>query len=274
MRLWIALGGLLCVGCVGPHSSGALWAQQNLEQEMVQFRLTDAQRAQHAQATDLAVADDALAAERSRLTAALQACPTAELQPLAVSPGDRVRDGIRIQIGGDAVRSSGVAQLALADWRVRRANASGDEQWCGQARVALSRASGTPGEALGRESGTPGEVSTSTVLERLGSATVARATSEAATAASLAPVPRAIVQPTSDDQPLAALSLYAMGFADRVTAASPLPQYLAAVYGGSISNPTGMPDLAGRPPEQLVDELAPAFPQWEPDALYEALRPR
>ena len=263
MRLWIALGGLLCVGCVGPHSSGALWAQQNLEQEMVQFRLTDAQRAQHAQATDLAVADDALAAERSRLTAALQACPTAELQPLAVSPGDRVRDGIRIQIGGDAVRSSGVAQLALADWRVRRANASGDEQWCGQAREALSGVSGTPGE-----------VSTSTVLGHLGSATVARAASGAATATSLAPVPRAIVQPTSDDQPLAALSLYAMGFADRVTAASPLPQYLAAVYGGTISSPTGIPDLAGHPPEQLVDELAPAFPQWEPDALYEAVRPR
>jgi hypothetical protein len=263
MRLWIALGGLLCVGCVGPHSSGALWAQQNLEQEMVQFRLTDAQRAQHAQAAELAVADDALAAERSRLAAALQACPTAELQPLAVSPGDRVRDGIRIQIGGDALRSSGVAQLALADWRVRRANATGDEQWCGQAREALSRVSGTPAEA-----------STSAVLERLGSATVARAASAAAGAARLAPVPRAIVQPTSDDQPLAALSLYAMGFADRVTAASPLPQYLAAVYGGIISSPTGSPDLAGRPPEQLVDELAPAFPQWEPDALYEAVRPQ
>lgn len=266
MRLWIALGGLLCVGCVGPHSSGALWAQQNLEQEMVQFRLTDAQRAQHAQAAELAVADDALAAERSRLTAALQICPTAELQPLAVSPGDRVRDGIRIQIGGDAVRSSGVVQLALADWRMRRANATGDEQWCGQAREALSRVPGTPSE-----------VSTSAVLERLGSATVARAASAAAgtaTAASLAQVPRAIVQPTSDDQPLAALSLYAMGFADRVTAASPLPQYLAAVYGGTISTPTGSPDLAGRPPEQLVDELAPAFPQWEPDALYEAVRPR
>jgi hypothetical protein len=269
MRLWIALGGLLCVGCVGPHSSGALWAQQNLEQEMVQFRLTDAQRAQHAQAAELAVADDALAAERSRLAAALQACPTAELQPLAVSPGDRVRDGIRIQIGGDALRSSGVAQLALADWRVRRANATGDEQWCGQAREALSRVSGTPAEA-----------STSAVLERLGSATVARAASAAsaaagtATAASLAPVPRAIVQPTSDDQPLAALSLYVMGFADRVTAASPLPQYLAAVYGGIISSPTGSPDLAGRSSEQLVDELAPAFLQWEPDALYEALRPR
>ena len=35
MRLVLPLACLLLVGCAGPHSTGALWAQQNLEQELV-----------------------------------------------------------------------------------------------------------------------------------------------------------------------------------------------------------------------------------------------
>ena len=45
MRLVLALACLLLVGCAGPHSTGGLWAQQNLEQELIVGRLTDAERA-------------------------------------------------------------------------------------------------------------------------------------------------------------------------------------------------------------------------------------
>src|SRR3982074_3368740 len=45
MRLSPALACLLLmVGCVGPHSTGALWAQQNLEQELILGRQTEAER--------------------------------------------------------------------------------------------------------------------------------------------------------------------------------------------------------------------------------------
>jgi len=71
--------------------------------------------------------------------------------------------------------------------------------------------------------------------------------------------------------PLVALGLYATQSVDSVRAAAPLPQYLAAVYGGQVLVGTAPPDLGGRPPESVVDDLAAAYPEWEPDALYAAL---
>ena len=65
-------------------------------------------------------------------------------------------------------------------------------------------------------------------------------------------------------------------------ARAPLPQYLAAVYGGvliDVDNPPALnihvagPDEQAGTPEAAVDLLAPAYPQWEPDAIYAALRP-
>jgi hypothetical protein len=38
MRLSVALGCLLLVGCTGPYSNGALWARRDIEQETLQFR--------------------------------------------------------------------------------------------------------------------------------------------------------------------------------------------------------------------------------------------
>src|SRR5438445_10136383 len=108
MRLSFALCGLLLVaGCTGLHSTGALWVQQNLEQEAALFKLSDAQRADQAHIFEQALADEALASERSRLEHKLATCPGAR-QPLGVSPGDQVRDVIRIRAQADTARLEGV----------------------------------------------------------------------------------------------------------------------------------------------------------------------
>jgi len=43
---------------------------------------------------------------------------------------------------------------------------------------------------------------------------------------------------------------------------------------GAIVNRETVPPDDGRPPEVRVDDLAAAYPRFEPDALYEALRAR
>src|SRR3981081_836989 len=129
MRLVPVLACLLVVGCTGPHSTGALWAQQNVEQELLLGRLTDAGRADRAHAYELTLADESLAAERARLGLALQDCPGAARQPLEVSSGDRVRDTIRVRTAGDVQRQAAVAQLALADSRLRPTPAAGEARW-------------------------------------------------------------------------------------------------------------------------------------------------
>src|SRR6266851_5445152 len=103
---------LVMVGCVGPHSTGALWAQQNLENELVNGRLTDAERAARMHAYELTLADEAVAAEYARLGLALQDCPGAARQALELSAGDRIRDSIRLRVGDDPSRQVAVAQLA------------------------------------------------------------------------------------------------------------------------------------------------------------------
>src|SRR5438270_1944693 len=204
MRLLLGLGCLLLAGCTGPQSSGGLWAQQNLEREAALFRLTDAQRADAASAFELSLADESLAAERSRVEAALSDCP-GDRRALEISSGDKVRDTVRLRAQADTARLTAVAQIALADWRIRRGQASGDAQFCGAARAALS----TPLTAS----------SDRTLLVSLGEATVTRDPRHLAPPA--AGDPRQPGLPLADDgglrepfsaaadEPLVALSLYA-----------------------------------------------------------------
>lgn len=254
MRLLVAFSCVLLVGCVGPHSTGALWAQQNLEQELVIGRQTEAEKLGKLHGYELALADEAMASDRARLSVALEDCPGAVRQGLQLSSGDRVRDAIRVRSGDDVQRQAAVAQLALADWRLRRARATGDAQFCNDARQALG----------GSASAAP---NTSDVLGSLGFATVARD-------------PRSVSAPTDETEAELSLSNYALGYVDTVRARAPLPQYLAAVYGGVLVNVDPPPALNVWLPsaqaftrEDAVDLLAPAYPQWEPDALFVALQP-
>lgn len=237
------LGSGLGVACVGPHSTGASWAQQNLEQERTAFQLSDAQRQGIAQAFELSVADESLQAESARITAELQNCPGPR-QPFAISTGDTERDAIRVQSQTDPRRLAEVAQLALADWYGRRATATGNAQFCDRARAALSGTGASRADA------------SADLLASVPAATVFRDQGD--------PTP-----PLATDPPLVTLSAYALGAVDSVYADAPLPQYLAAVYGGFVSS---QPVVDEETAADLVDQQAPAYADWEPDALYAALR--
>jgi len=271
MRLLVLISCLLLlVGCAGPHSTGALWAQQNLEQELVIGRQTDAERVARIHAYELTLADESLAAERARLISAVQDCPGSARQSLQLSPGDRLRDTIRLRIGDDAQRQVALAQVALADWRLRRAQATGASHFCDDARQALAAPTGADGIAAVSVTGSlNGQQSSADPLEALGAATVARA-------------PRSAGAMLDQTAATVSLSNYALGYVDTVRARAPLPQYLAAVYGGvllDVDTPPALniwvPGPTDNPftPESAVDLLAPVYPQWEPDAIYAALRP-
>lgn len=246
---FLLLASGLSAACAGPHTTGALWAQQNLEQERTMFQLTDAQRAGLAQTFELGVADGMLQTEQARITAELQNCPGPR-QPLAISPGDVVRDGIRAQSQSEPGRLAAVARLALADWYVRRATATGNAQQCDRARAALAGTAASGANAV--------PTVAADLLSRVPAATVVRDQRAAA------PIPA-----STTDPPLATLSAYALGAVDSVSAAAPLPQYLAAVYGGFVSSEAVLDEEAAA---ALVDQQAPAYADWEPDALYAALR--
>jgi hypothetical protein len=243
----LALASLtLTVGCAPAPSNGGLWAQQELQQELAMFRLSDAQRADGARAYELTVADTQLAAEQARLNGLLAGCPGPP-QPLGLSEGDRVRDGIRIQAQGDASHLAAVAQLALADWQLRRGAATGDSQFCDRARQTLAGHSQLTAASVPDPFASPP------------TATVQRDVSR----------PGVLLDSASPDT---VLSEYALGVVDSVRAPSPLPEYLAAVYGGTATAdaPPAIPSDVSV--EALVDQFAPAHPEWEPDALYVALR--
>jgi hypothetical protein len=248
MRLSVALGCLLLVGCSGPRSTGALWAQQNLEQETALYRLTDVQRTQRAHAFELTLADETIAAERARIEVGLQACPGADRQPFALSLGDQLRDTVRVRAQDDSARLTSLAQVALADWRLRRARATGEASFCDEARQAL---------AGGAQPGVSGNVSPD-LLSGFGTASVTRDALHGLAADAAWPAS-------------VALSSYALGYVDTVQAMAPLPQYLAAVYGGVLVDMAAAPALNGATPESVVDRIAPAHPEWEPDALYATL---
>ncbi|MBV9172850.1 MAG: hypothetical protein JOZ81_22510 [Chloroflexi bacterium] len=237
----------LSVGCAPSPSSGGLWSQQELRQELVMFRFSNAQRADGARAYQLGVADQQLASERARLQDLATNCPGPS-QALEVSTGDRVRDGIRIQAQGDAARLASIAQLAMADWQLRRAASTGDAGFCEAARASLAGQKQQPRPVA----------------------------DDPFAAARPATVERDPAHPglVLDNPPVdQALSSYALGAADGVRANSPFPEYLAWVYGGTASAqvPSISNDLSA---EQLVDALALTHPEWEPDALYAALRMR
>lgn len=259
MRFLIALGGLLCAGCVGPHSTGALWAQQNIQREIELSRVSDATRAQQAQAYQQASAERLLATERARVTDLVSACPGSARVPIGISPGDRSRDALRVLAYGDARLEAMLTQLAQADWFARRGQSSGDAAQCDRARQALNGAASA--------SDPTASAAAHAVLDALGKATVAR--DPTAQPVPESPRVRTIGDPA--ELPTTTISAYALNFSDTVTAPSPLPQYLAAVYGGALVGSAPQPNLRGRTPESVVDEIAPAIPDWEPDALYAAL---
>jgi hypothetical protein len=239
--LCLLLASVASMACAGPHSTGALWAQQNLEQERALFQQSDTQRAGIAQAFEFDLADQTLQAERQRITTELQNCPGPP-RPLGMSSGDASRDTVRVRAQFDAARLADVSHLALADWYSRRAGATGNAQLCERASAALS-----------------GDVESATatdLLDRVPAATVSRDAS-------------AGTPPLTSDPPLVTLSEYALGAVDSVYAAAPLPQYLALVYGGYLTSP---PELDAETAADLVDRQAPGFPEWEPDALSAALR--
>jgi hypothetical protein len=238
-QLWSIGLALIAVGCAGPHSSGALWAQQNLDAERATFRLGDQKRAELAQQFELSVVDERLNSEFQRIQSDLQVCPgpRAAFTP---SRGDTVRDGVRIHVLSDGPRLTKLSDVALADWFVRRANATGDTGFCARAQQTLE-AGQIAKPAIQRD-----------LLDGIPAATVLRYPTAA---------------PTPD--PTAALSNYALGYTDSVTAPAPLPQYLALIYGGDVN---AQAETDAETAATRVDAEAMAYPEWEPDALYAALR--
>jgi hypothetical protein len=237
MRRWMLVGAMVALaGCAGPRSNGALWALQNADEDRPIFATSDAMRAAQAHAFELALADQALADERARVRTEVQMCPSGERQALVASVGDKVRDGIRVRAGDDPSRVTELAQVALADWYARRASAAGARFQCDRASAALS--------------GRLDPAQRSAEIDALGETTVARGSAQAYVG-----------------ETRVALELYAMGAVDAVTAKSPLPEYLGFVYGGSVERSRRREDAAS-----MVDTLAPAYPEWEPDALLAALQ--
>ena len=254
MRVWLILGAtLMLAGCVGPHSTGSLWALQNAQMDTELFRTSDTVRADQAHAYELSLAGEALTRERARLGADLAECPSARREPLSLSTGDRVRDEVRMWIGDDrGTLRDEVAQVALADWLLRRANATGSQALCEAARATLA--------------GTPPSGARSPTIDALGSATVKRSD----------------VAPFGGDTQTA-WSQYALGTIDAVTVPEPLARYLGAAYGGAVAaaSATAAPstdrsvgDSSDDPAAATVDRIAAAYPAWEPDALYLTLRER
>jgi hypothetical protein len=253
MRLGVAFSALsICllasgVACAGPHSTGGLWLQQYFDQERAYFARTDAEHRAQAQQFELGLADEALAAEGNRLDAAQQICPGPP-QALTASPSNALRDGIRVRAQADPARLGQVAQLALADWYLRRASASRDSHFCDQARAARSQP--------------PATLTASDLLASLPAATVSRDQRQLNDSA-----------PLDNDAASVTLSSYVLGSIDTVHAAAPLPQYLALVYGGYLFTPPDAPPAVdAETAAVVVDRDAPAYPDWEPDALYAALR--
>jgi hypothetical protein len=229
---------LVGAGCAAPHSTGALWAQQNLEAERATFRLGEPRRAQLTQQFELSIADDSLTAELQQVQAELQVCP-APREAFQPSQHDTARDGIRLHVQSDAARLARLSNVALVDWFVRRASATGDASFCTRAQQALGGLLPAP----------PAR----TLLDDIPAATVTRFS--AAT-------------PAAPDA--ASLSNYALGVIDAVRASAPLPEYLSVVYGGALVD--GAPTMTAETAALQVDTQAAAYPEWEPDALYAALR--
>jgi hypothetical protein len=207
--------------------------------------MSDAERAAAAHTFERSVADATLNGERDRLHHLLLDCPGASREAFAVSSFDRVRDGARVQAVDDEARLATLSSLALADWHLRRARATGQTGPCEIARQALA--------------GSLAPAPRSSLIDRL--------VTESATVARDPAHPGAVLGEAADVE---ALSAYAMGWSDAVRVSAPLAAYLSAVYGG-VATDLSRPDLGGQSPEDLVDHYAAAYPAYEPDALYALL---
>jgi hypothetical protein len=253
MRLNVVFGAVSAallttgVACAGPHSSGALWSSQYFEQERAYFGQTDDEHRAQAQKFELGLADESLAAENTRLDAELQICPGPRTA-LTASSSDALRDGIRVHAQADPERLGQLSRIALADWYLRRARASGNTRFCDLARAARSQPPATQGAT--------------DWLATLPAATVSHDQRQLSVRA-----------PLGTDTAAGTLSSYVLGSVDTVHASAPLPQYLALVYGGFLSSEADAPPpVDAETAATLVDRQAPAYPNWEPDALYAALR--
>jgi hypothetical protein len=237
MRRLLGVSALvLSLGCATPHSSGGLWAldEARLEEELV-YRTPEPQRAAQARDYQLRVADEALAADQSRLEQLLATCPEPRQDRLAVSPAAQARDGVRAR--QDAERAAQVARLAAADWYLRRAATTGQTSFCDRARLALIQS--LPGAAgLGLPEGVV-QRDTTTDADPL----------------------------DASADPYQALAAYALGLVDAVRGPAPLVGHLMAAYGGSLELTGSVPGS----PEETVDRVAPGL-TWEPDGLYATLR--
>ena len=79
------------------------------------------------------------------------------------------------------------------------------------------------------------------------------------------------VLPVEAWPPSVALSNYALGYVDTVRARRRCPSTWRRCTAARFLRRPRRPVVGGETPEALVDRLAPAYPEWEPDALYAAL---
>src|SRR5215207_4563329 len=146
-RVLAALAVSVLSACAAPPSDGGLWVQQGIEAERAAFRISGQERAAAAREVENALADELLARERARLDAHLADCPGQQRGSLMLSEGNRTRDLIRIRVADDQQRLASLSQLALADWRARRAAATGESALCEAGRAALA-GQYSPGDAV------------------------------------------------------------------------------------------------------------------------------
>jgi hypothetical protein len=240
----LASAWLVLAGCAAPPSDGGLWARQGLQQELAVSRQTDAQRAAQAHAYELTLADEALRTQADRIEAELKDCPGQTRTPMRVAPASSIRDAIRVRIGDDAQRRATLGRQALTDWYLRRARATGDPALCERARTAQPAPNATAQLPVGPPD--PIDVTRTFLPDK---AVIARG------------------QPSD-----VLVTLYALGWADGVRAPSPLPEYIRAVYGGSLnytSSAASVISFGGRATlEDLLDDEMPLYPDIEPDAIW------
>jgi hypothetical protein len=200
------------------------------------------------------------------------------------SPGNQARDAARLKAGSAQTPSlrDWAGRLAQADWYLRRGAATGDPAFCQHARQALATQSppqppapSSP-EPPGQSPPKPPPPDQSDQSQPDAPAADLVALVQALPAGEVDSGPDfasgEVIDGSAD--PYQALAMYRLGLVDGVRGPAPLVAHLAAVYGGSLHLPSGRLNLdLDLPPEQIVDAVAPALAaDWEPDALYAALR--
>jgi hypothetical protein len=167
---------------------------------------------------------------------------------LSPSPGAAARDAARSK--QHPALSTRAAQLASADWYLRRAATTSQPSFCERARQMLTDTQSDQPQS---------DHELLALLQDLPPGRVAADPSAASIEG---------IDASSDLYQ--ALAMYRLGLIDEVRGPALLVGHLAVVYGGALELPTS--GLAvSLPPEEIVDRLAPGL-GWEPDGLYAALR--